>query len=112
MDIEHWRNEIDELDREILHLLNMRARLAMKVGALKRIAGLPLSDPERELRVLNRLAELNPGPLDSGSVTRLFRRIIHESRRIQTTADEPATQEAGLSLRSNKYPAKTAREVQ
>ena len=27
MDIEHWRSEIDEIDKELLRLLNMRARL-------------------------------------------------------------------------------------
>jgi len=35
MDIQHWRSEIDEIDRELLRLLNMRARLAIKVGTLK-----------------------------------------------------------------------------
>ena len=48
MDIEHWRNEIDQIDREILRLLNMRARLAIKVGNLKKAADLPLCDPDRE----------------------------------------------------------------
>jgi chorismate mutase len=33
MDIEHWRKEIDEVDLELLRLLNVRARLALKVGA-------------------------------------------------------------------------------
>ena len=35
MDIEHWRKEIDDIDSELLRLLNMRARLAIKVGVLK-----------------------------------------------------------------------------
>ena len=33
MNIEYWRSEIDETDRELLRLLNRRARLAIKVGA-------------------------------------------------------------------------------
>lgn len=41
MNIEYWRTEIDEVDRELLRLLNRRARLAIKVGALKRAAGRP-----------------------------------------------------------------------
>ncbi len=83
MDIEHWRNEIDEVDEELLRLLNMRARLAIKVGTLKRASGLPLRDLRREQEVIDRLAEANTGPLDHSALTRLFRRIMRESRRIE-----------------------------
>ena len=47
MGIEDWRAEIDAIDNELLRLINQRARLAMKVGSLKKSAGLPLSDPDR-----------------------------------------------------------------
>ena len=86
MDIEYWRKEIDEIDAEVLRLLNMRARLALKVGALKRASRLPFCDPDRERYVLHRLQDLNTGPLDDRAVHKLFRRIIRESRRIQTNA--------------------------
>ena len=84
MDIEHWRKEIDEVDAELLRLLNVRARLALKVGALKKAAQLPFCDPDREQYVLTRLQHINSGPLDDRAVYKLFRRIIRESRRIQT----------------------------
>ena len=83
MDIEHWRKEIDEIDTELLRLLNMRARLALKVGALKQAAQLPFCDPERERTVLQRLQEMNAGPLDQRAIGKLFRRIIRESRRVE-----------------------------
>jgi chorismate mutase len=83
MDIEHWRKEIDDIDAELLRLLNMRARLALKVGALKQAAALPCCDPERERTVLERLQEINDGPLDERAVGKVFRRIIRESRRVQ-----------------------------
>ena len=83
MNIEYWRAEIDEIDRELLQLLNRRARLAMKVGALKRTAGLPCCDPERELVVLTTLQKANTGPLDQSAVAKVFRRIIVESRRVE-----------------------------
>ena len=83
MDIEHWRKEIDEIDAELLRLLNMRARLALKVGALKHAANLPFCDPDRERSVLERLQEINCGPLDKRAVDKVFRRIIRESRRVQ-----------------------------
>lgn len=83
MDIEHWRKEIDDIDAELLRLLNMRARLALKVGAIKQASHLPYCDPERERSVLQRLLELNDGPLDQRAVGKVFRRIIRESRRVQ-----------------------------
>jgi chorismate mutase len=89
MDIEYWRNEIDELDEELLRLLNVRARLALKVGELKKAVGLPLRDPERERAVLQKLQLANGGPLDPGAVAKLFRRIICESRRVEARGLEP-----------------------
>ena len=86
MDIDHWRKEIDEIDAELLRLLNIRARLALKVGALKQAAHLPFCDPERERTVLHRLQGLNAGPLDERAVDKVFRRIIRESRRVQGVA--------------------------
>lgn len=84
MDIDHWRKEIDDIDAELLRLLNMRARLAMKVGALKQAAHLPFCDPDRERTVLRRLTEMNCGPLDERAVGKVFRRIICESRRVES----------------------------
>ena len=83
MDIEHWRKEIDDIDAELLQLLNMRARLALKVGALKQAQNLPICDPDRERDVLQRLQEINNGPLDERAVGKVFRRIICESRRLE-----------------------------
>jgi chorismate mutase/prephenate dehydratase len=83
MDIEHWRKEIDDIDAELLRLLNMRARLALKVGALKQAADLPFCDPDRERAVLQRLREINDGPLGERAVAKVFRRIIRESRRVE-----------------------------
>jgi chorismate mutase len=84
MNIEHWRKEIDEIDAELLRLLNARASLAMKVGALKQAADLPFCDPDRERSVLRRVQEINCGPLDERAVGKVFRRIIRESRRVES----------------------------
>jgi chorismate mutase len=90
MDIEYWRKEIDEIDVELLRLLNVRARLALKVGALKKAASLPITDLERERVVLQRLREINSGPLDQRAVDKLFRRIILESKRIESVVEAHA----------------------
>lgn len=84
MDIEDWRIEIDEIDQEIIRLLNRRARLATKVGVLKIKAGIAICDPKRERVVINRVLAANAGPLDESAVGKIFRRIIRESRRVET----------------------------
>src|SRR5438552_11210433 len=90
MTIEDWRREINALDRELLRLLNQRARVALKVGESKTASGVHLCDHTREREVIERMCEANEGPLDERAVVELFRAIIHESRRIQTrVADQP-----------------------
>ncbi len=50
--IEDWRRRIDEIDRQLVELLNERARCAIEIGRLKRAVGLPLYQPDREKEVL------------------------------------------------------------
>jgi chorismate mutase/prephenate dehydratase len=72
------RREIDELDRQILELLNRRARCAQEVGRIKARhgeAGFPYR-PEREAQVLRRIAEINPGPLPESAVRQIFREMM------------------------------------
>jgi chorismate mutase/prephenate dehydratase len=83
MSIKDRRVEIDEIDSELLRLLNMRARLAIRVGESKRVAGLSICDREREREIVERVCRANEGPLDVRAVTRLFRCIINETRRIE-----------------------------
>jgi chorismate mutase / prephenate dehydratase len=93
MSIEDWRHEIDALDRELLRLLNRRARLALKVGETKTASGIPVCDHTREREVIERMCEANEGPLDDRAIVELFRAIIHESRRIQSRAAEQGRDE-------------------
>ena len=88
MRIEDCREEIDRIDGELLRLLNRRARLALQIGELKARGGLPVRDAEREREVISRTRVTNGGPLCEGSVARIFRRIIRESRRAEERAGD------------------------
>jgi chorismate mutase len=99
MTIEDWRAEIDAIDEELLRLLNARARLAIRVGESKRSVGLSVLDGAREREVIARARGANTGPLGSDAVERLFRRIIHESRRAESHALEGAGAHAEGMLR-------------
>lgn len=83
MDIEDWRQEIDQIDRELLDLLNRRSQCAIEIGRVKRRRDLPIYSPEREAEVISHVVRLNGGPLDAEAVRRLFERIIDESRRLE-----------------------------
>ncbi len=84
-EIEHLRNQIDEIDRKLLQLLNERAQLVLDLAEFKIAEGLKLFDPEREKQIFKAVAENNRGPLSSEAVTRLFERIIDESRSLERT---------------------------
>ncbi len=72
------RGKIDTIDRELLELLNRRARCAQEVGAIKARHGEEgfVYRPEREAQVLRRIQELNPGPLANERITWFFREIM------------------------------------
>lgn len=79
-DIDHWRNEIDRVDEDLLRLFNERAHYAIEIGLVKRKFGLPFEVPEREAAIMQRMVTLNHGPLDNEAVLRLFEAVIAESR--------------------------------
>ena len=88
MDIDDWREKIDELDVRLLELLNRRAEYALEIGKIKIANGQPIYLPEREAAVLKRLRRLNSGPLSGEAVQRIFRQVIEESRRIEHGPEE------------------------
>jgi chorismate mutase len=81
------RNQIDELDKQIVKLLNDRAECALDLGRLKEQAGLDTYQPDREIQVLEHARQVNSGPLEGDAITRLFERIIDENRRLERLAE-------------------------
>jgi chorismate mutase len=81
--VSDWRAAIDFVDRQLLQLLNTRAKLACELGKVKRARGLDVVDSEREHQVLSTARHNNGGPLDEEAITRIFESIIEEARRVQ-----------------------------
>ena len=77
------REEIDRIDKELLNLLNRRAKLAQEVGEIKKKKGLPFYVPGREAKILSHLEKLNTGPLPPESVRAIFREIISACRSLE-----------------------------
>jgi chorismate mutase/prephenate dehydratase len=80
-DIEKLRREIDAVDDELLKLINRRAGLAQRIGALK--AGAPVYRPEREAQILGRMQKDNPGPLPAERVAAVFGEVISACRGLE-----------------------------
>ena len=83
------RAAIDVVDRQLLHLLNIRAKLACELARVKRESGIDIVDADREQQVLALVRKNNAGPLDPEAITRIFESIIQEARRVQG-AGQPA----------------------
>lgn len=77
------RARIDDVDRQIVELLNRRARHALEMARCKHRAGRAVYAPERERRVLSRLREQSQGPLPAESLEHVFREIISGCRSLQ-----------------------------
>ncbi len=81
--LEEIRNKINKIDREILRLLNERAKCSIEVGKLKRDSKESVFKPFREKDVLKELEKLNPGPLPKEHLLAIYREILSSSRSLQ-----------------------------
>ncbi len=70
------RDQIDGLDRQLLALLNERARVAEQVGEIKRAEGTPFFRPDRVAQVIEKIRTANPGPLKAEHVSAIWREIM------------------------------------
>ena len=82
-ELETLRTQIDDLDRQIVKLLNERARLGLEAGKAKIRNGRPIADIEREREVLVRVAMANDGPLPQAAVLALYRKLIETIKRLE-----------------------------
>ncbi len=76
--LNNLRQQIDELDGQLLTMINQRARLAQNVAEVKIASGEDISfyRPEREVSVLRRVMKNNQGPATDDGVARIFREIM------------------------------------
>ena len=81
--VRELRERVDEVDRELVRILNERARLVQEIVAIKAETGKPLFDPKREEEILRRAAEENEGPIYDSSMREIFELILHRIRDLE-----------------------------
>jgi chorismate mutase/prephenate dehydratase len=84
MDLQELRQQIDEIDNEMLQLLNKRMEVVKKVGEFKRITNTIIYRPEREKAIIDRLSALNQGKLlNRSAIEAIYLEIFAVSRNIE-----------------------------
>src|SRR5918998_4445301 len=86
--IEELRGRVDEVDRELIRILNERARIVQEIVAIKAEAGKPLFDPRREEEILRKVADENEGPIYDTSLREIFELILHRIRDLEVQREE------------------------
>ena len=79
------RQRIDVLDKQIVSLLNERARIALEIGRIRHREGIPPSSARgREEEVVRNAMANSVAPLSPEAAKRIYERIISEMVAIQT----------------------------
>ncbi|TYQ14870.1 UNVERIFIED_CONTAM: 3-deoxy-D-arabinoheptulosonate-7-phosphate synthase [Acetivibrio alkalicellulosi] len=78
-DLKFLRKEIDNINIEILNLINRRTNLLGDIVKLKDESGLEYFDAERETEMLQKILNLNEGPLYNELVKEVFSKIFSTS---------------------------------
>jgi len=81
--LEELRQQIDEIDGQVLELLNRRAQCAKAIGEIKHSTNAVYYVPEREKIVFDNLCERNRGPLPNEAVQAIYREIISSARALE-----------------------------
>jgi len=79
MSLEELRVRIDEIDRQLVKLLNERARVVVEIGKLKSKTDKPIYAPEREKEVFAKIAQANEGPLPDRCLVAIWRELMSGS---------------------------------
>ena len=77
MDLEELREEIREIDRDLVELIARRTYVADTIAQVKAEEGLPTTDEDQESRVMDRAGEnADRFDVDSNLVKAIFRLLI------------------------------------
>ena len=74
--IERHREQIDEIDKELVALLNKRAGHSLVIRGLKPEANMGLFDAKREEEILTKICSYNEGPLYNENLREIYSTIL------------------------------------
>jgi len=74
------QGKLDRIDRELLKLVNERARVSVQIGKLHQAAGQPSFVLGQEEEAITRVVGLSRGPLSQRTIRAVFRELLSGSR--------------------------------
>ena len=77
------RQQIDDLDEEIIQLLKKRMGISKEVGKLKEKLDIPVEDKNRENEIIDRLTKLAGRNLSEEQLIRIFTGVFNSSKQVQ-----------------------------
>ena len=86
--VRELRERVDEVDRELIEALSERARIVQEIMVLKAEVGAPVYDPRREEEILQKIVEINSGPIYDSSMRDIFELILHRIRDLEIQRGE------------------------
>ncbi|MFC2140198.1 prephenate dehydratase [Candidatus Auribacterota bacterium] len=82
-DIKSLREKIDQADMKILKLVNERAKLAQKIGKVKKDTKTEIFSPAREEEVYERIVKENKGPLEPTALKAIYKEIMSGAKSLE-----------------------------
>ena len=84
MNLTKYRNQINEIDDQILELLQRRAEISTQVGAMKAETGIAeVYVPHRQKQIIERLKAQNRGKFPEAALETIWTEILSASRSLQ-----------------------------
>lgn len=77
------RNEVDDIDKELVELLRKRTIRSILIGRIKRSLNQPTYSPEREKDINKKISNYLKEPLRLDALWRIYERILDQSRAVQ-----------------------------
>ena len=74
--LKEYREEINQVDRGIVDLLNKRAEIVLLIKRMKEKYDMPLYDAKREEDLMNNIVGYNKGPLYNDNIVQIFESIL------------------------------------
>lgn len=81
--IQAIRWNLDQVDEQLVALLNQRAELARRIGALKEASDSITFVPARERAVLDHVSTVGAGPLPPEAIRGIFQQVIASCRNLE-----------------------------
>ncbi|MFC3883257.1 bifunctional 3-deoxy-7-phosphoheptulonate synthase/chorismate mutase [Bacillus songklensis] len=81
--LDELRQQMDDLNLQILNLISERGKVVQEIGKLKEMQGTNRFDPVRERAMLNLIEENNAGPFETSTLQHIFKEIFKAGLELQ-----------------------------